>query len=554
LHLMGAGGEQAVMTGPDGRKAGRHKRADASRSDRGRARALPEGDVTQRRLKESLTADADRQNEGEVRTESDRQFRTMFENSLDGIVVADGETRQFYTANPAFCRMLGCTLDEVRQLSAPDIHPHDSVAFAMGQFDKLLRREVSLARDIPVKRKDGSVFYADIHCSPVTHAARACQIGFFRDVTDRKAAEQALRESEERYRTVVESAGETIATFDRQGVLLFVNKMGATCLGGTPADYIGKTMWDIFPREIADRQAASVRNVIDSGRGMTLVTETALQRQKRWYETAIEPIRDAAGRVQAALVIGRDIHELRKAREELEQYQERIDRAEQLASLGTLSATIAHELTQPLTVSRLSLQEAMSQLEASGSPPSITEDLRECLEGISDAAARVERFRTFARQFSKEPPREVRLLHVVERTMRLLEGKAQEHRVSMSMRGLHALPPVRASEKDLEQMCFALIENAIQAADGSKPRRLVIRGRRTTGEIILSFEDNCGGIAPEHADRIFEPFFTTKASGQGAGLGLCVVDRVVTQAHGKTRLENKPGEGTTFHVTLPLPQ
>ena len=501
-----------------------------------------------------MPTEAARQNEAEMRTESDLHFRTMFENSLDGIVVADGETRQFYTANPAFCRMLGCTLEEVRQLTAPDIHPHDSVTFAMEQFDRLVKREVSLARDVPVRRKDGSVFYADIHSFPVTHAGRACQIGFFRDITDRRAAEQALRESEQRYRTVVESAGETIATFDRQGVLLFVNKMGASGFGRTPADYIGKTMWDIFPKEIADRQAASIRNVIDSGRGKTVATETVVQGQKRWYETTIEPVRDAAGLVQAALVVGRDIHELREARQELEQYQERIGQAEQLASLGTLSATIAHELTQPLTVSRLSLQEALKQLEASGSPPGVTEDLHECLEGISDAAARVERFRTFARQFSKESPRDVRLLHVVERTIRLLGGKAQEHRVSLSMRGLHMLPPVKANEKDLEQMCFALIENAIQAADGSKPRRLVIRGRRTTNELTVSFEDNCGGIEPEHVDRIFEPFFTTKASGQGTGLGLCIVDRVVTQARGKIRLENRPGEGTTFHITLPLPQ
>lgn len=542
------------MRGPDRRKSRQRKGAKASSDGRARTGASSEGRAAQEQPHEGLASDTACRSEGEIRTESDRQFRTMFENSLDGIVVADSETRQFYAANPTFCDMLGCTLDEVRQLRATDIHPHDSVSFAMEQFERQVKREVQLARDIPVQHKNGSVFYADIHSFPITHAGRACLIGFFRDVTERKGAEQALQESEERYRTVVESAGETIATIDRRGVFLFVNKMAAGRLGGVPADYVGKTMWDVFPQAVADRQATNVRNVIDTGQGVTLVTQTQVQGQPRWYETTIEPIRDATGRVQAALVIGRDIHELRKARQELEQYQQRIGRAEHLASLGTLSATIAHELTQPLTVSRLSLQEAMSQLEPMGCSPSIMEDLRECLEGISDAVARVDRFRTFARQFSTEPPREVRLLHVVERTLRLLEGKAREHRVSLSMHGLQTLPAILANEKDMEQMCFALIENAIQAADGSKPRRLVVRGRRTAGEITLSFQDTCGGIAPEHVDRIFEPFFTTKLSGQGTGLGLCIVDRVVTQACGKIQLENKPGEGTTFHITLPLPQ
>jgi len=542
------------MKGPDRRKSGQRKGAKASSDGRTRTGASSEGRAAQGQPHEGLASDTACRSEGEIRTESDRQFRTMFENSLDGIVVADSETRQFYAANPTFCDMLGCTLDEVKQLRAPDIHPHDSVSFAMEQFERQVKREVQLARDVPVQRKDGSVFYADIHSFPITHGGRACLMGFFRDVTERKAAEQALRESEERYRTVVESAGETIATIDRRGVLLFVNKMAAARLGGAPADYIGKTMWDVVPQAIADRQATSVRNVIDTGRGVTLVMQTQVQGQPRWYETTIEPIRDATGRVQAALVIGRDIHELRQARQELEQYQQRIGRAEHLASLGTLSATIAHELTQPLTVSRMSLQEAMSQLQSLGCSTSVMEDLHQCLEGISDAAARADRFRTFARQFSTEPPRDVRLLHVVERTLRLLEGKARERRVSLSVQGLQTLPAIVANEKDMEQMCFALIENAIHAADGSKPRRLVVRGRRTAGEITLSFEDNCGGIAPEHVDRIFEPFFTTKPSGQGTGLGLCIVDRVVTQAHGRIRLENRPGEGTTFHVTLPLPQ
>jgi two-component system C4-dicarboxylate transport sensor histidine kinase DctB len=356
----------------------------------------------------------------------------------------------------------------------------------------------------------------------------------------------------ELYRTLVESAGETIAMVDRSGTFLFMNKTAASRLGGTPDAYAGKSMWDLFPKAIADRQAGSVRKVIDTSKGLNVVVETEVQGQRRWYNTTIEPIRDVAGKITTALVMGRDIHELHQARQELDQYREKMCRAEQLASLGTLSATIAHEMTQPLTVSRLSLQEAMAELETAGGSPRVMESLKECLGGISDAAGRVERFRNFARQPSREGICNVRLQDVVARTVRLLEGKARERRVSLSIRNLSALPSVCADEKDIEQMCFALISNAIQAADGKRQRKLVISGHKHDGGVALRFEDTCGGIAPEHVDKIFQPFFTTKPYGEGTGLGLCVVDRVVTQAGGSIRVENRPGEGAAFCVTLPM--
>ena len=484
-------------------------------------------------------------------TDSGTQFRTIFENVLDGIVVADAKTKRLRMVNPAFCRMSGYTLREATELTVADIHPPDSLPRVLEQFGRQVTQEQSLARDIPVRRKDGTVFYADVNAFPITFSGAACLMGLFRDVTERRQTEERLRESEEKYRTLVENAGETIAMVDEDGVFLFLNVTAAACLGGKPNDYVGKTMWDLFPQPIADRQVGSVRRVIQTGHGMKVVVLTQLRGQARWYDMTLEPIRDAAGEVTAALVVGRDIHELRQARQELEEHRDRMARAEQLASLGTLSATIAHELTQPLTVSRLSLQEALAELRESGLSKAVMEALEESLDGIADAAARVAQFRNFARKSSHELPSNVRLHEVITRTMRLLKGRARECDMALIVRGLEDLPEILAHEKNMEQMCFALVENAIQAASHHRGRRLTVTGGTSGSHVHLRFEDDCGGIRREHLDKVFQPFFTTKSPREGTGLGLCIVDRVVTQARGKVRVENHPGKGVAFCITLP---
>jgi signal transduction histidine kinase len=116
------------------------------------------------------------------------------------------------------------------------------------------------------------------------------------------------------------------------------------------------------------------------------------------------------------------------------------------------------------------------------------------------------------------------------------------------------LPPLYSNKEDLEQLFFALIDNAIQAADDKNNHQLIISGAVKEGRIELRFSDNCGGIAKENLEKIFEPFFTTKPAGQGTGLGLCVVQRIVSRIGGKVRVESKAGEGSTFIIILPIKQ
>ena len=125
--------------------------------------------------------------------ESEEKFRTIFDNARDGILLADFETKKFALGNNMICKMLGYDQDEIKNLGIEDIHPKESLTFVIRQFESQMAREIELAKEIPMKRKDGSVFYADVNSSPITISEKTYFMGVFRDITGRMSVEEELR-------------------------------------------------------------------------------------------------------------------------------------------------------------------------------------------------------------------------------------------------------------------------------------------------------------------------------------------------------------------------
>jgi PAS domain S-box-containing protein len=609
---------------------------------------------------------------------SEEKFRLAMETTNDALWDWNIVTNEVYR-NPRHARMLGYEPGEVLpslEEWEKRIHPDDKTHVLGALKEHLAGRSNSLRIEYRLKTKSGDYIWVLGRGKVVAYGddgSPVRMIGTNIDITERKEAENALRESEEKYRTLVETGSEAIATIDANAIFTFMNKTAAKRMGGTPRDLVGKTMWDLFPKDIADRQAANVQKVIRTGRPANLTELTNVAGELRWCNTTIEPLRDSAGEVTAAMVVARDIHELIQAEEkvralssaaeqsidgialgdleprlnyvndayarihgytreemigmraadlyakeqraeyeeavrqiktqgsyageawhirkdgtmfpcyvsvtlvrneqaeptgtvavckditesrrkeaELTKFRAQMARAERLASLGTLSATVAHQITQPLTVIRLSLDNVLDELmEASGSETAIRR-LQDSIGQVSNITSLINRFRHFARQSSDTRFGQVSLYATADRVLRLLGESARQARVALHLKSMEGLPSISMNETSAEQLFFALLENSIQAADGTEARQVVISGAVNGGQVELCCSDTCGGIEPENLERIFEPFFTTKPKGHGTGLGLCIVQDIVAHIGGRIRVESKLGEGTTFFVTIPV--
>ncbi len=276
--------------------------------------------IARKNQKESNLQTLERTPESEAREAlriSEAEYRNLFENILEGIYLTLPDGR-ILAANPALVRMLGYDSEEelCTNVRAQDVYidsmDRDYLTHELEATGVLLNAEFEL------RRKDGRII-------TVLENARAVKDdesnilhyeGLLTDITKRKKAERALRESEERYRVVIDNAGQPITLFDANGSIIMINNTGAKNLGGTPEDFIGKTMYDILP-DRADEFIERNRMVIKSGKGQEFEDIIDLPTGRRWFLSNLQLIRDADGKVYGVQVISLEITELKRHEEML---------------------------------------------------------------------------------------------------------------------------------------------------------------------------------------------------------------------------------------------
>ena len=478
--------------------------------------------------------------------ESEARFHQMAENLSEAIWIYSADFTSAIYVSPRAAELWGIPLEELYEnplVVLEQIDPEDQVSLraAMGaaqptevicRFSRRGDAHQGWMRitGVPIRDEEGRVYRA---------------AGIVEEITERRKVEEALRASERHYRRLVDTSPFAIFSLDLEGRVTELNSAGARIMGGKASELIGEPFERFFRGEQLERVQEHVRALTDGPGGtldveLVMVRATGRPRRIHLTSTAIREEHAVVG-IQG---IARDVTD-EAIREE------QLNRAQRLASLGTLVGGVAHELNNPLTSIRGFIQLLR---EDDGSP-----ERDQMLATIDREAQRmtgiVGDLRRLARG-SQEERREgesVDMNDIIQHVVRVRRYGLETHNIELKLDLGHRLPMVRGDPGQLEQMILNLVVNAEQALEevGQKRRLLILRTRAARRGVTVSVYDSGPGISPSNLSRIFDPFWTTKAPNEGTGLGLSLVHRIVSEHGGEVDVQSQVGEGTLFMVHLP---
>lgn len=376
-------------------------------------------------------------------------------------------------------------------------------------------------------------------------------IGVWLDITERKQAEEALLQSEERYRTILEEMDESYYEVDLAGNFTFVNDALCRRLGHSREELIGMNYRAYTPKERTENTFKTFNQVFRTGQPLEGIPAVAVASDGslRFVERSIFPITNEEGKTIGFRGISRDITERKLAEEERRQLELKAQITSRLASVGEMAAGVAHEINNPLTGITGYAQLLMER-------KNLPADVRSDLEAINDGAQRVagivQRLLAFSRQ-TKPQRKLVDINELIESTLILRAYHLRVSNIDVVTRLAPDFLETVVDPGQIQQVLLNLIVNAeteMNLAHGKG--KLTITTEKTDKTIKVSVKDNGPGIKPEIMDRIFDPFFTTRDVGQGTGLGLSLCYGIVAEHNGKIYAKSQPGKGATFIVELPI--
>lgn len=641
-----------------------------------------------------------------------RYAEALFEGIDDAVFVHDLDGR-ILDVNPAACRRLGYSRDELLRMHTRDI---DDPEFATGFGDRLREQLTSgrMSCEGCHVTKDGRRIPVDINTSRIEIDGKPAVLAVMRDIGRHKQVEEALRDSEALYHSLVENLPQNIFRKDRAGRVTFGNQRYCATLGLPLGQLLGKTDHDLFPPELAEKYCRDDRAVLDAGKTMEAVEAHRLPSGEQIYVQVMKtPIRDAQGEIigtqgifwdvtarkrfeeeiqkinsfldsiieniptmlfvkdaaqlrferlnkageellgcSRADLAGKNDHDFfpeaeadfftRKDREvlagkklvdipeeeimtrqgkkvlhtrkipildergepkyllgiseditELSRMRAMLVQSEKLASIGLLSAGLAHEINNPLAYVANNLvvlerdmkgvrdvldlyeqarnklaevdagmlrkiDELSERIDLTYIRGNLDRILTRTREGVERMAKIVQGLRSLART-DRPQLEECHLPDLVESSLEMVRGRLKRRGILLEL-AFADVPRIRCVSTQIGQVVLNLLVNAQQAIEtraaetvpGVSEGRIRISLQRAGDDLCLEVADNGCGIDPKDLPRIFDPFYTSKPVGEGTGLGLSISHTIVTGHGGRIDVDSQPGAGSRFRVFLPL--
>lgn len=486
--------------------------------------------------------------------ESEARYRAIIEDQEELI----RRFRPDYTltfVNSAFCRYFGQTAENLLGQSFMKLIPCEDHELVRCQIEALNPDNAVAVAERRFTLANGEVWWQQwVNRAIFDH--NGCIVEYQsvgRDITSQKKVERQLKESEARYRAIVEDQEELIRRFTPDGTLTFVNRAFCRYFDKSPEDLLGLNFIHLIPPEDhkmvwlqiarltpADPVAQAERRFIGP------------DGKVRWQHWINRAIFDEAGQIIEYQSVGRDITSQKEAEIKISEAREAIARATRVTTLAIIGGGIAHEINQPLNAIRVLAETGLHLCRTNAAMSKVVQCIRDVSGQVDRIDSIVNHLRSFLRTTQMVEYVPCHLNDVVESSLSYVSNQLFVQHIKVKKELALGLPPVNGSFVRFEEVVLNLLMNAMQALEGrdGQVKEIIIR-TWADEDVHLTVSDNGPGIAPEICGKIFEPFFSTKKLGDSMGLGLSIVEVIVASCNGSIKAENNTGGGTLIQVSLP---
>ena len=482
-----------------------------------------------------------------------RQRDLILAATGDGIYGVDRSGNSLFV-NPAAARMSGHTIEEMLGANLHEMihhshsdgshyHVHECPIYAASADGKIHR-----VTDEVFWRKDGSSYPVEYISTPIWDEGELVgAVVSFRDVTDRKLAVSALRESEARYR----------AMFDDSSAAVFLlcadtrrikdsNKQACRLLGFSDAQLAEITANDLLigrPDDLAGFWKSIIQDGSIETENLCCRTQTGETIPVRITASTLE-LNDGPG----ILVLVNDVRRRTRAEDHARQLQSELHHVSRLSAMGEMATAMAHELNQPLAAVMNYVQAARRMLPAEGSEQAL-EYMEKAISQAGRAADIIRGLRSFVSKGDADSGFES-INEIVNEAIALTIPGAKAQTIGLKTVFADDLPDVLVEKVKIQQVVVNLVRNAVEAMSKTEQPSLTVSTRVCTdGLIEVQVCDNGPGLTDEQIEQVFQSFMTTKQQGMGVGLSIC--RSIIEEHEGKLWASHNSGGGAVFHFTLP---
>ncbi|WP_051283944.1 chemotaxis protein CheB [Desulforegula conservatrix] len=500
----------------------------------------------------------------EALRESQKQaefLASMLENSSQPFAqgYADGRLGIF---NKAFLDLTGYTRDELYSINwANDLTAYEWLRIEMEKIKELNETGMPVRYNKEYIRKDGSIVPVElfVHLVRDDSGQPLYYYSFITDITERQKAEDAIRKSEELLKSIINNANGIIWVKDLDGRFLIINRYAENRFGLIKDEIIGKTVFDLFPDNLAREYEANEKQVLELGHALTFEESARIDGTDHTFLSIKFPLIDQDGNIYALGAICTDITDHLNLVDERNKLHDQFTQSQKLEAVGRLAGGVAHDFNNMLAAITGFAELAMHK---SGNDMHLKKDLSEILKAASRSADLVQQLMAFARK-QNVLPMVLDINHTLSGMLKMI-GRLIGEDIELVWKPGKKIWQIKMDPSQIDHIIANLAINARDAISGNG--RIIIETENaeldskfcsklpdiSPGDyVILTFSDNGQGMDKETVSNIFEPFYTTKEFGHGTGLGLATVYGIVRQNSGAITVHSEEGHGTTFRLYFP---